>query len=127
MIQNFETLKFRGSRSILENRKNFVPQKQPTIRYIKDAFYSLFKCLSGLCPVPHSPPAPPKSTPTHTHTQERQGSDVFSDSLLLREMAEELRRDHRQHGAKAEETGGSGLQQEVEPNKENHSFQNVLK
>ncbi len=62
-----------------------------------------------------------------SHTQERQGSGVLSDSLLLREMAEELRRDHRQHGAKAEETGGSGLQQEVEPNKEHHSFQNVLK
>ena len=52
----------------------------------------------------------------------------MSDSLLLREMAEELHRDHKQLGSKTDEAaGGSGLQQDVEPNIENHSFQNVLK
>ncbi len=69
-------------------------------------------------------------TSTHYYTciQERQGSDVLADSLLLREMAEELRREHGQHGAKGEEGRGSRLQQDLqEPNREHHSFQNVLK
>lgn len=70
----------------------------------------------------------------YSYTQERQKCDVLSDPLLLREMAEELRRDHKQHVTKPDETanvpGGGGTvqqQQEIEYSRENHSFQNVLK
>ena len=76
-------------------------------------------------------------THTHTHTltrsQERRECSVLSDPLLLREVAEELKRDSR-HGPrpdhpqleeeeKEEEEGG-----ETEGGKEErHSFQAVLK
>ena len=68
----------------------------------------------------------------YSHVQERQKCDILSDPLLLREMAEELRRDHKQHVTKPDETtavagGNTQQQQELENSRENHSFQNVLK
>ena len=65
--------------------------------------------------------------------QERKKCSLRSDSILLREMAEELRRDRRQPGVRQESVpaatappGGAGLQGQ-EDKEHNVRFQDVLK
>ena len=63
-------------------------------------------------------------------TQERKKCSLRSDSILLREMAEELRRDRRQPGTRQESVpaapGGAGPQGQ-EDKEHNVRFQDVLK
>ena len=64
--------------------------------------------------------------------QERQRCSLLTDSILLREMAEELRRGRRQQGVQPEAgsiagTGGGGGALQTQEDKERFSFQDVLK
>ena len=59
--------------------------------------------------------------------QERQKSNLLLDSILLREMAEELRRDRRQQTAQSEAAPPPGNAQIVEDKEHSIPFQDVLK
>lgn len=60
------------------------------------------------------------------HPQERQRCSLLTDSILLHEMAEELRRDRKPQGARPEGAvlGTGSLQEDKE---HNIPFQDVLK
>lgn len=65
-----------------------------------------------------------------TLAQERQKCSLRTDSILLREMAEELRRDRKQLGVRQESVPGGGAgtgPQEQEDKEHNVRFQDVLK
>lgn len=63
--------------------------------------------------------------------QERQKCSLLTESILLREMAEELRRDRKQQGVPSEGVvsvgGGGGNFQTQEDKEHNIPFRDVLK
>ena len=65
-------------------------------------------------------------TISYSLEQERKKCNTLSDPLILREIAEELRRDPRQLGGRPDQAL-SQLQFSLDTNREAHSFQDVLK
>ena len=79
----------------------------------------------------HTSPLTSHVCPHHLSPQERQKCSLRTDSILLREMVEELRRDRKQLGTRQESVpgalAGTAGSQGQEDRGHNVRFQDVLK